>query len=200
MTILLVAGAYVLGAVPFGLLVVRLVTGRDIRAEGSGNIGATNVFRIAGPALGVVVLLLDMAKGAVPVLVARQIGAPPAVAVAMGLATIVGHNWPVFLKGKGGKGIATSYGVLLALSPVAGLIAAAIWVAAVAVTRFASLGSLVGVLSVPVVMLVRGEPFAHVVVGVAAAGMGVYRHRANIQRLIAGEELPLFGARKQDRV
>lgn len=196
MILLLVAGAYLFGAVPFGLLMVRLVTGRDIRAEGSGNIGATNVFRIAGPALGIVVLLLDMVKGAVPVLLARQIGASPAVAVAAGLATIVGHNWPVFLKGKGGKGIATSYGALLAFSPVAGLIAAVIWVAAVAVTRFASLGSLLGVLSVPVVMLARGEPFAHVVFGVAAAGMGVYRHRANIQRLIAGEELPLFGRRK----
>lgn len=196
MTLLLVAGAYLLGAVPFGLLVVRLVTGRDIRAEGSGNIGATNVFRIAGPALGIVVLALDMVKGAVPVLVARQIGASPAVAVAAGLATIVGHNWPVFLRGKGGKGIATSYGALLALSPVAGLIAAVIWVAAVAVTRFASLGSLLGVLSVPVAMLARGEPFAHVVFGAAAAGMGIYRHRANIQRLIAGEELPLFGRRR----
>lgn len=200
MTVLLVAGAYVLGAVPFGLLMVRLATGRDIRAEGSGNIGATNVFRIAGPALGVVVLLLDMAKGAVPVLVARQIGASPAVAVAMGLATIVGHNWPVFLKGKGGKGIATSYGVLLALSPVTGVIAAVIWVAAVAVTRFASLGSLLGVLSVPLAMMVRGEPFAYVVFGVTAAVMGIYRHRANIRRLIAGEELPLFGARKRERV
>jgi glycerol-3-phosphate acyltransferase PlsY len=196
MILLLVAGAYLLGSVPFGLLAVRLVTGRDIRTEGSGNIGATNVFRTVGPALGVVVLLLDMAKGAVPVVVARQIGAAPAVVVAAGLATIVGHNWPLFLKGKGGKGIATSYGVLLALSPVAGLIAAVIWVAAVAATRFASLGSLLGVLSVPVVMQVRGEPFAHVVFGVAAAGMGVYRHRANIQRLIAGEELPLFGRRR----
>ena len=196
MILLLVAGGYLLGAVPFGLLVVRLVTGRDIRAEGSGNIGATNVFRIAGPALGIVVLALDMVKGAVPVLVARQIGASPAVAVAAGLATIVGHNWPVFLKGKGGKGIATSYGVLLALSPVVGLIAALIWVGAVAVTRFASLGSLLGVLSVPVAMLARGEPFAHVVFGVAAAGLGVHRHRANIQRLIAGEDPPLFGRRK----
>ena len=196
MILLLVAGGYLLGAVPFGLLVVRLVTGRDIRAEGSGNIGATNVFRIAGPALGIVVLALDMVKGAVPVLVARQIGASPAVAVAAGLATIVGHNWPVFLKGKGGKGIATSYGVLLALSPVVGLIAALIWVGAVAVTRFASLGSLLGVLSVPVAMLARGEPFAHVVFGVAAAGLGVHRHRTNIQRLIAGEEPPLFGRRK----
>lgn len=82
-----------------------------------------------------------------------------------GLAAIAGHNWPVFLKGRGGKGIATSYGVLLALSPVAGLIAALIWIAAVAVTRFASVGSLLGVLAVPVLMLVRGEPFAHVVFG-----------------------------------
>lgn len=193
MTVALIVGAYLLGAVPIGLLIVRAVTGRDIRAEGSGNIGATNVFRVAGPVLGVGVLLLDLAKGAAPVLIARVLSVSAAGTVAAGLAAIIGHNWPVFLKGKGGKGIATSYGVLLALSPVTGVIAAAIWLTVVGITRYASLASLVGVASVPITMALRGEPGAYLLYGLLALAFAVYRHRPNIQRLIRGEELPIFG-------
>jgi glycerol-3-phosphate acyltransferase PlsY len=192
---LIVAGAYLVGAVPFGLLVVRGVTGRDIRTEGSGNIGATNVFRTAGPALGVAVMLLDLLKGAAPVFVAHRLGASPAVVVATGLAAVVGHNWSVFLGGKGGKGIATSYGVLLAVSPVAGVIAAGLWIAVIVVTRFASAASLLGVTSVPVVMWIRHEPAEHLVFGTAAVVLAFYRHRANIRRLARGEELPIIRRR-----
>ncbi len=191
-----VLGAYLLGAVPFGLLVVRAVTGRDIRKEGSGNIGASNVYRVAGPAIGVLVLALDLLKGVLPVVVSQRLGLGSLTTVMAGLAAIAGHNWSVFLRGAGGKGVATSYGVLLALSPVAGLIAAAIWVAVILITRYASLASLLGVLSVPVVMRLRAEPAVHLAFGVAIVIFAFYRHRANIQRLIAGEELPLFGARK----
>lgn len=150
--VLAVVGAYLLGAVPFGLLVVRAVTGRDIRKEGSGNIGASNVYRVAGPAVGVLVLSLDLLKGLLPVVVSQRLGLDSATTIAAGLAAIAGHNWSVFLRGAGGKGVATSYGVLLALSPAAGLIAAGIWVAVILITRYASLASLLGVLSVPVVM------------------------------------------------
>jgi glycerol-3-phosphate acyltransferase PlsY len=196
MIVVLIVGAYLLGSVPFGLLMVRLATGRDVRREGSGNIGATNVFRTAGAVLGGVVLLLDAAKGGLPVWLARQIDAAPAAAAAAGLAAIVGHNWPVFLRGKGGKGIATTYGALLALSPLTAGIAATVWIAVVALTRFASLGSLLGVASVPLAMVAVGEPFPHVVFGVTSAGLATYRHRANIQRLIAGQEPPIFGGRR----
>lgn len=195
---LIVAGAYLVGAVPFGLLVVRGVTGRDIRTEGSGNIGATNVFRTAGPVLGVAVMLLDLLKGAAPVLVAQRLGASPAVVVAAGLAAVVGHNWSVFLGGRGGKGIAASYGVLLALSPAAGVAAAALWVVIIAVTRFASLASLAGVLSVLVVMWMRREPAEHLAFGVVAVVLAFYRHRANIHRLLRGEELPIIPRRRPD--
>jgi glycerol-3-phosphate acyltransferase PlsY len=182
--------------VPFGLLIVRLATGRDIRAEGSGNIGATNVFRTVGPALGAAVLLLDLLKGVIPVVIAQRLGAAPALTVLMGLLAVAGHNWSVFLRGKGGKGVATTYGVLLALSFAAGLVAAVIWIAVAAATRLASAASLLGVLSVPAVMLARREPTAHLVFAAAVALFAFYQHRANIRRLLRGEELPI-AARKR---
>jgi glycerol-3-phosphate acyltransferase PlsY len=191
MSWLLVVAAYVVGAIPFGLLVVRAVTGHDIRKEGSGNIGATNVFRTAGPALGIGVLVLDLLKGLLPVLVARRLGVPPATLVFVGLAAIAGHNWSLFLGGKGGKGIATSYGVLLALSPMAGILAGLIWIAVVVATRYASLASLLGMLAVPVVIGVRREPPAYLAFGIVAVVFAFYRHRANITRLLRGEELRL---------
>ncbi len=193
LSVLLVLGSYVVGAIPFGLLVTRAVTGRDIRAEGSGNIGASNVFRVAGPGLGAVVLLLDVVKGAVPVLVARRLDVGLSVVVAAGIAAIAGHNWSVFLGGRGGKGIATSYGVLLALSLRAGGIAAAVWVVVAALTRYASLASLLGVLSVPLVMWIVREPAEHQVFGVIATIFAFYRHRGNIGRLVRGEELRITG-------
>ena len=192
-SVLLVLGSYLLGAIPFGLLVTRAVTGRDIRAEGSGNIGAANVFRVAGPGLGVIVLALDVVKGAVPVLVARRLDVGPSIVVAAGIAAIAGHNWSVFLGGRGGKGIATSYGVLLALSPLAGGIAGALWVAVAALTRYASLASLLGVLSVPLVMWIAREPAEHQVFALVATVFAFYRHRSNIGRLLRGEELRITG-------
>ncbi len=188
-----VLGAYLLGAVPFGLLVVRAVTGRDIRKEGSGNIGASNVYRVAGPTVGVLVLALDLLKGLLPVIFSQRLGLDSATIIAAGLAAIAGHNWSVFLRGAGGKGVATSYGVLLALSPVAGLIAAGIWVAVILITRYASLASLLGVLSVPVVMRLRAEPAVHLAFGVAIVVFAFYRHRANIGRLLRGQELRITG-------
>lgn len=186
---LLLLAAYVLGSVPTGLWLVRWVRGVDVRRHGSGNIGTANVYRVAGPWLGGAVLALDVAKGAVPVMAARAVGLPPVWCVAAGLASIVGHNWSAFLRFRGGKGIATSFGVLLALSPKAAAVAAALWVAAVAVTRYASVGSLLAVLSVPVSMLLWREPPAHVAFGVAVAVLGLVRHRTNLRRLVEGTEL-----------
>ncbi|MFN3285812.1 MAG: glycerol-3-phosphate 1-O-acyltransferase PlsY [bacterium] len=193
---LLVLAAYVLGSVPTGLWLVRWVRGVDVREHGSGNIGTANVYRVAGPWLGSAVLVADVAKGAVPVLVCRTLDLPPGWAVATGVASIVGHNWSVFLGFRGGKGIATSFGVLAALSPKAAAVAAALWVTAVAVTRYASVGSVLAMLSVPVSMLLWKEPAAHLAFGVAAAVLGLVRHRSNLKRLVEGTELRITDRRK----
>lgn len=187
--VLLVLGAYVLGSVPTGLWLVRWVRGVDVREHGSGNIGTANVYRVAGPWLGSVVLVADVAKGAVPVVVCRGLDLAPGWAVVAGVASIAGHNWSVFLGFRGGKGIATSFGVLAALSPKAAAVAAALWVTAVAVTRYASVGSVLAMLSVPVSMLLWKEPAAHLAFGVAAALLGLVRHRSNLRRLVEGTEL-----------
>jgi len=197
----LLVGAYLLGSIPFGLLVVRALTGHDIRQEGSGNIGAANVYRVAGPVVAVVVLVLDLLKGLIPVIVARAVaaGRPGAdtVVVLVGIAAIAGHNWSLILRGRGGKGIATSYGALLALSPAAGGVAALVWVVIAVLTRYASLASLFGVLSVPVVMLNRHEPVPHLFFGLVTLVFGVWRHRGNIHRLVRGEERRLGATEKQ---
>lgn len=180
---------YLLGSLPTGLLVVRVLTGTDIRTIGSGNIGTVNVYRVAGGWASVLVLVVDMLKGAAVVVLAKMWDQPAAIQVAGGLAAIVGHNWSIFLRFAGGKGIATSFGVLFAISPFVGGVAGIIWGVVVGITRYASLGSLFGMLSVPVTMWWRRESVAHLVFGIIILLLAVYRHRANLSRLIAGTEL-----------
>lgn len=189
MSLVVIVLSYLIGGVPTGLVLVRLLKGEDIRKHGSGNIGTVNVLRVAGPATAAAVLVVDILKGLVPVLLAARVTTAPWVIVACGLAAIAGHNWSVFLGFRGGKGIATSFGVLLALSPVAAFAAAAVWIVVVAATRYASLGSILGVGAVPFVLWRLGQPPAYVVFGVVAAIFAIYRHRANIRRLVAGTEL-----------
>ncbi len=189
MPLAVVVISYLIGAIPTGLIVVRLLSGEDIRRHGSGNIGTVNVLRVAGPATAIVVLAVDIVKGLVPVLLAVRAGAPAWVAVLGGLAAIAGHNWSVFLRFQGGKGVATSFGVLLGLSWSAAAVAAAVWIVTVAVTRYASLGSLLAVVSVPITLWRLRQPDEYVSFGVIAALFAIYRHRANLQRLVAGTEL-----------
>ena len=189
MPLAVVIVSYLIGAIPTGLIVVRLLTGEDIRRHGSGNIGTVNVLRVAGPATAIVVLAVDIVKGLVPVLLAVRAGAPAWVVVLGGLAAIAGHNWSVFLRFQGGKGVATSFGVLLGLSWSAAAVAAAVWIVTVAVTRYASLGSLLAVVSVPITLWRLRQPDEYVSFGVIAALFAIYRHRANLQRLAAGTEL-----------
>ena len=186
--VLIVLG-YFIGALPTGLLLVRVLRGEDIRKYGSGNIGAVNVLRVAGPAVAAAVLLVDVLKGLVPVLLALRAGLAPWAVVAAGLAAIAGHNWSIFLGFKGGKGIATSAGVLAGLSIPAVLVAAAVWIIAVAITRYSSLGSLLGAVSVPITLWRLHAPPEYIAFGVIASLFAIYRHRANIQRLVAGTEL-----------
>lgn len=189
MPLAVVIVSYFIGAVPTGLIVVRLLSGEDIRRHGSGNIGTVNVLRVAGPATAIVVLAVDIVKGLVPVLLAVRAQAPASVVVLGGLAAIAGHNWSVFLRFQGGKGIATSFGVLLGLSWAAAAVAAAVWIVTVATTRYASLGSMLAVVSVPITLWRLRQPEEYVSFGVIAALFAIYRHRANLQRLVAGTEL-----------
>lgn len=186
---MVLVGAYLVGSMPTGLWLVRWLRGVDVRQHGSGNIGTANVYRVAGPWLGGAVLLADLAKGALPVLASRSLGLDSWWTVAAGLASIAGHNWSAFLQFRGGKGIATSFGVLLALSPKAAAVAAGVWVAAVAATQYASLGSMLAMLSVPVSLLLWREPVSHFAFGLATAAMALVRHRSNLRRLVEGTEL-----------
>ncbi|MDQ7842879.1 MAG: glycerol-3-phosphate 1-O-acyltransferase PlsY [Armatimonadota bacterium] len=197
MTIAAVIGAYLLGAVPTGLLLIRLLRGVDIRAYGSGNIGASNAFRLAGPSVAAAVLVLDTAKGVVPVLLARSWGLTPAAVVLVGLAAIAGHDWSPFLRFRGGKGVATSLGVLLVLSPAAAAVAVAVWAVVIAATQVASLASLLAAAAVPGVMWWRGEPGEHLGFALVALALVTFAHRANIGRLLRGVELRITDRRDE---
>jgi acyl phosphate:glycerol-3-phosphate acyltransferase len=185
---LVILGGYLLGSMPFGYWVVLLVKGEDIRKVGSGNIGASNVWRTYGRWLGIPIVLLDVAKGFVPALVgALLVG--ELTAVLAGGAAMLGHWRPLFLRfQKGGKTVATGGGVFLGAAPLLGLIGVVVWVVAFLVTRYASLASIVAALSLPVLAVLLGEPWPIVVFGAIAAVGVVLLHRPNIARLRAGTE------------
>lgn len=182
--------AYVLGAIPFGYVLVKLTKGTDVRASGSGNIGATNVLRTAGRAEGVATLLLDIAKGFVAVWVAAELtnDAPLWTSLAA-LAVMAGHAFPVFLKFKGGKAVASFIGAFLYLTPLPLALALLLFVIAVARTRHISAGSILAAGAFPFgVWLILHPPFEITLAAFIAGGFIVYRHRANIERLRAGNE------------
>lgn len=185
----MVGVAYLLGSVSFAVLLVRIATGKDIRTEGSGNAGATNVLRAHGKGLGVAVAALDVAKGALAVILVRMVTADPRAAAAAALAAILGHVFPIFYGFRGGKGVATTVGAFLALAPLPTLVCVGVFVAIVAATRYVSLGSVVAmVLLPPVCGLLFHEPRPTVVAAAAAAVLIVVKHRENLARLARGEE------------
>ncbi len=185
---LVILGGYLLGSMPFGYWVVLLVKGEDIRKVGSGNIGASNVWRTYGRWMGIPIVVLDVAKGFVPALVgALLVG--ELTAVLAGGAAMLGHWRPLFLRfQKGGKTVATGGGVFLGAAPLLGLIGVAVWIVAFLVTRYASLASIVAALSLPVLAVLLGEPWPIVVFGAIAAVGVILLHRPNIARLRAGTE------------
>jgi len=184
----LVVLGYLLGSLPFGYWVPRLVAGVDIRTVGSGNTGATNVWRTQGFKLGVAVAVLDIAKGAAAALIARWL-ADDLVAVLAGLAAMLGHARPIFLGfARGGKAVATLGGVGLALAPLATLSAAVVWIVVFLAFRYASLASLVGAACLPVFAELYGVSTPVLVFTIAAALAVVFLHRGNIRRLRAGTE------------
>lgn len=184
---------YLAGSIPFGLLITRAAGLGDIRAIGSGNIGTTNVLRTGRKELAAATLLLDAAKGAVPVLLAaRLLGPLPALAA--GFGAIVGHVAPVWLRFRGGKGVATGFGVLLAASWPVGLFSLLVWLAAAAAARFSSLAALAAFAAAPVLAAILGETRIALLALLLAAIVFV-RHHENIGRLLAGTE-PRIGAGK----
>jgi glycerol-3-phosphate acyltransferase PlsY len=188
--VLLCAGAYVLGSIPTGLLVAR-ARGIDIRTVGSGNIGATNVARALGKGWAIAVLIADALKGALPVCAARLWPAQvsPTTVALVGLAAIVGHMFTVFLRGHGGKGVATSLGVAIGLDPVLALGCLAVYAVAYAATRLSSVGSLLGIWTFPVAAVLRsGVAREFIALSIVVALLVTLRHRENIGRLIRGEE------------
>lgn len=178
--------AYLLGAVPFGLVMARLFGLGDLRHIGSGNIGATNVLRTGNKTAAFLTLILDAGKGAIAVLIARVTLGEDAAQIA-GFFAFLGHCYPVTLGFKGGKGVATFLGTLLALYWPAGLAACGVWLVTAAIFRFSSLAALVAAASAPVMLYLLGMPQA-VVFGVALAALIFLRHKANIGRLVAGLE------------
>lgn len=199
--------AYLIGAIPFGLLTVRILKGIDVRTIGSGNIGATNVKRVLGTKGFVGVLILDALKGFLPPLgapwLAAALGVDPVphwLPVGAALAAIIGHNFPVYLGFKGGKGVATSLGAVLALDPLGALIAAGAFVFFLLTIRYMSLSSLLGALAFGVAWFARARPpfdAAHAPMSLfvlLAVAMMFVRHRANIGRLLAGTEPKFWGA------
>ena len=181
--------AYLIGAIPIGFLIARAFGIGDVRRHGSGTIGATNVLRTAGKTPAILTLVGDVAKGVLAVVVGGALAAngPVGPAVAA-VAAVVGNCWSVFLRFRGGKGVATGLGTMLWLVPLAVLPSAVVFVAVVATTRFVSLGSLLGAVGVPVVALVLGYSRASVVAGAIVALIIVARHHQNIARLRNGTE------------
>ena len=177
---------YLLGSIPFGLILTRLVGLGDIRAIGSGNIGATNVLRTGRKGLAAATLILDTLKGTAAVLIGWRYGSETG-ALAAGFAAYVGHCFPIWLKLKGGKGVATFLGVLLGLHWPTMVLSALAWLATAAATRYSSLSALVASLAAPIVLLLFGE---YTIAGVAALMTVIIwmRHYANIVRLLAGQE------------
>jgi glycerol-3-phosphate acyltransferase PlsY len=189
---LLVAAAYLLGSVSFSILVVRIVAHKDIREEGSGNAGATNVLRNHGAAAGIVVGLLDVAKGAAAVLLMRSVTANPAYLAASAAAVIFGHVFPVFFRFRGGKGVATTVGAFAVLDWRPTLVAVVVFMAVVALTRYVSLGSILAVVTLPPVsILVFHSPDAVVLAECAVALLVVFKHLENLKRLASGTERKL---------
>ncbi len=182
-----VAFGYLVGSVPFAYLLARR-RGIDLRQVGSGNVGATNVLRTSGASQAMLAMCLDATKGAIAVLVVRAFTAGPATPVAAGLAAVIGHIYPVWLGFRGGKGVATAAGMFAVLAPLALAIASGVFILAVWVTRYISVGSMAGAIALAVSAAASEVPRAVAVGGAIAALIIVHRHRGNLVRLVSGTE------------
>ncbi len=186
--VLSLVGAYVLGSVPFALLISRIFYRIDIREHGSGNVGATNVVRVLGKGPGIACFVLDFLKGFVPTWLGGHFGFPWWAVLLLGVAAILGHSRSLFLRFTGGKSVATGAGVIVALSPWVGLCALALWAVVFGVSRIVSLGSIVAAAALPLLMFLFHEPVPYVVFSLVVSLYVIVRHRSNIERLLKGQE------------
>ena len=193
--LLLLAIGYLLGSTPSGYLAGRWLKDIDLRDCGSGSTGATNVLRNVGKGPALAVFLVDVGKGALAVLLAKSVGLSDWLQVLAGLAALAGHIWPIWLGWKGGKAVATGFGMFLGLAWPVGLACFGMFMAVISIFRIVSLSSVVAALGLPLLMLISGSSSAYLVVSLVASLMVLWRHRSNIQRLIAGTE-PTIGQHK----
>ena len=187
--------SYLLGSMPFGLIVSKLRAGIDVREHGSGNIGMANVLRTTGIGPAIIVLLLDSCKAIIPIVLAGIITDSPTVKVVSGLAALSGHIWPVFIRFRGGRAAATGLGALLAFSPICGLVSILLAAITIGITRYISLGSIVGTTAGTLCMifmsLIGSDPTVNIWFAVIAGPLIIIRHRDNISRLVKGNELQI---------
>jgi glycerol-3-phosphate acyltransferase PlsY len=186
--IILIIASYFIGAIPTGVILAKAFAGRDIRQEGSGNIGATNVTRVLGKKVGALTLVGDLLKGFLPVWAGATITGSLGVACLMGLAAFLGHLFPIYLKFKGGKGVATALGVFLYLSPIVILIEVIIFAFVVGIWKYVSLGSIIAAAAMPVLLLMIAFPKPIVLLSIVFAILIIIKHHSNIQRLLSGTE------------
>lgn len=191
MTYLILIAAYLIGSLPFGYIIARIFIKTDIRSHGSGNIGATNVLRVAGWKAALPVFVLDLLKGSAAVIMAKSLSGQPEVYLVAGLLSMVGHSFPIFLRFKGGKAAATGIGVLIALSWQITVILAAVAAIIIGVTRYVSLASIIGSCLVPILFWLFGFDIYYIVFGLVTALLVCIRHKQNIERLIKGTESKL---------
>ena len=189
---LLIPVAYLIGSIPFGLLIGKRM-GIDLRASGSKNIGATNVLRTAGKLPALLTLIGDSLKGAIPLLLFRTMSGNAASGAefwegAIGLTAVIGHIFQVFLSFKGGKGVATGFGVIAVYSPVSAAVALLVWILVAALTRYSSLAAISAVLSLPFIYLLSGGSFIKIFFGILLAILIVLKHKQNIKKLVNGTE------------
>jgi len=187
--------SYLIGAIPTSYIFARAIKGIDIREHGSGNVGATNLMRVIGKVPGVSALLIDVVKGVLPVTVLVHVFYKPTFimnrplfCVLIGLCAVCGHIWTIFLKFRGGKGVATTIGVFLGLAPIVTVLGLFVWLILVLIFRYVSLGSLGMAASLPILMIIFGRPFEYVMLSIVLCVFISYKHKSNIKRLLSGTE------------
>ena len=188
-SVLVIMGCYLLGSIPFGYIVGKVFKKVDIREFGSGNIGATNVLRILGPSLASFAVIGDIGKGILSIYLVRFFNIDNLLIFTIaGLAVICGHDWSLFLGFKGGKGIATTLGVVLALNPIIAILAVIVWVIVIILTRYASLSSIFAVISILVFTILLKQPYEYIMFSTIVMILGIFKHKDNIKRLKSKKE------------
>lgn len=186
---LVITICYLLGSIPFGYIVGKMFKKIDIRELGSGNIGATNVFRMLGPSLASLVLIGDIGKGILSIYLVRFLNIDNLlISTIAGLVVICGHDWSIFLGFKGGKGIATTFGVVFALNPTISILAVIVWGIVLVTTRYASLSSILAIISILIFTILFKQPYEYIMFSAIILVLGIFNHKDNIKRLRSGNE------------